>query len=259
MDAVIIAGGLPEPGEPLYPFTQGKSKSLLDICGKPMIQWVLDALDQARKIDRIVIVGMGQVEGLQSDKVFCCNPDQGSMLQNIRSGVMQVMADHPDAQHVAVVSADIPAILPEQVDWVVETALQTDDDLYYNVVRREVMEKRFPGSNRSYARLKDMEVCGGDLNVIRTRTVTGNDELWERIIAARKNVVKQAALIGYDTLILLLLRQITLERAVKKVTRRIHLSGRALVCPYAEVAMDVDKPHQLELIRRDLCQRAQAG
>jgi hypothetical protein len=28
--------------------------------------------------------------------------------------------------------------------------------------------------------------------------------------------------------------------------------GRALVCPYAEAGMDVDKPAQYELLKRDL-------
>jgi hypothetical protein len=167
-----------------------------------------------------------------------------------------VLEINPAAGHVAVVSADIPGIQPEHVDWVVRTSMQTDEDVYYNVITRQVMETRYPGSKRSYTRLKDVEVCGGDLNVVRTMTVTGNDELWERIIAARKNVFKQAALLGYDTLLLLLLRQITLEGAIRKVTKRVNLTGRALVCPYAEIGMDIDKPHQLELMRADLSRRA---
>ena len=156
---------------------------------------------------------------------------------------------------MAVVSSDIPAVLPEQVDWVVRTAQESDDDIYYNVVTREVMEKRFPGSNRSYIHLKDMDVCGGDLNVVRASLVNGSDELWEKIIASRKNAMKQAALLGYDNLLLLLLRQISLENAVRRVAKRLNLTGRALVCPYAEIAMDVDKPHQLEIIRADLSKR----
>jgi hypothetical protein len=33
------------------------------------------------------------------------------------------------------------------------------------------------------------------------------------------------------------------------------MTGTAIVCPYAEVGMDVDKPHQLEMIRADLAER----
>lgn len=256
MDAIITAGGVPEPGDPLYPFTNGKPKALLDLCGKPMIQWVLDAMDAAETIDRLMIVGIPPTETLRSPKLFNTIPDQGSMIDNIRAGVMGLLGDHPDARHIAVASSDIPAILPEQINWIVRTVQQTDEDIYYNVVTREVMEQRYPGSNRSFIHLKDMEVCGGDLNVIRASLTTSSDALWDQIIASRKNALKQAALIGFDTLLLLLLRQIDLEHGVKKVTKRLNLTGRALVCPYAEVAMDVDKPHQLEMMRADLSKRA---
>jgi hypothetical protein len=55
---------------------------------------------------------------------------------------------------------------------------------------------------------------------------------------------------------LLLMRLISLDSAVKTVSRRLKISGRAIICPYAEVGMDVDKPHQLEIIRQDLAKRA---
>jgi hypothetical protein len=104
-----------------------------------------------------------------------------------------------------------------------------------------------------------MEVCGGDMNVVRAKTVTANEDLWEKIIASRKNVFKQAALLGYDNLFLLLLRQITIDNAVKRVTKRMDISGRVIICPYAEVGMDVDKPHQLEMVRADLAKRSQVA
>jgi GTP:adenosylcobinamide-phosphate guanylyltransferase len=259
MDAIVIAGGIAQPGEPLYPFTQGKAKALLDICGKPMVQWVLDALDAAEAVDRLVIVGMERDEGVHSDHLQAILPDQGSMIENIRAGAAKVMEMHPQAGHLIIASSDIPTLQPEHIDWVVRQASLSDKDVYYNVVKREVMEARFPKSNRSYVHLKDMDVCGGDLNIIRASLVTQNDELWEKIIAARKNALKQAALVGFDTLIMLLLRQITLAAAIKKVAPRLHVTGEALVCPYAEVAMDVDKPHQLEIVRADLKRSAQAG
>jgi hypothetical protein len=114
------------------------------------------------------------------------------------------------------------------------------------------MEERYPTSKRSYTRLKDHEVCGGDMNVMATRMVTSNTDIWDKLVAARKNPFKQAALIGFDTLFLLLIRAITLDRAAELVTKRLKITGRAILCPYAEVGMDVDKPHQLEIVRQDL-------
>lgn len=256
MDAVVIAGGDSRPGEPLHPYTSGGVKALLDICGKPMVQWVLDALDGASLVERVIIVGLQPQELLQCKKLYGYLPDQGSILENIQAGAKKIRDIDPKAEFAAIVSSDIPTISPSHVDWVINQSLQLQDgDVFYNVIKREDMETRFPGSNRSYVTLKDMDVCGGDLNIVRIPAVLSEDGVWVKIIDSRKNALKQAALIGYDTLLLLLLRQLSLQSAVDRVSRRIKLKGRALVCPYAEVGMDVDKPHQLEIVRSDLSGR----
>jgi len=255
MDAIVTAGGIPQPGEPLYDFTQGQSKALLDIAGKPMIQWVLDALDGAQNIERVVIIGLDEGSGVTCAKLVGFLPNQGGMVDNIRTGILKMLEFDSKTRQVLLVSSDIPGITPEMVDWVISSAMQTDEDAYYNVIPREVMERVFPGSKRSYTKLKDMEICGGDMNLVRTSLVTSNDDIWQKLIASRKNVFKQAALIGYDTLFLLLLRWITIDVAVQRVAKRLKITGRAIVCPYAEVGMDVDKPHQLEIMRAYLAQR----
>lgn len=252
MDAIVIAGGIPLPEEPLYPYTRGHPKAMLDLAGKPMIQWVLDALSESTTIENVVITGLTEKSGVACKKPHYFIPNQGKMLDNIRAGAQKVMEINKQAEHVLIVSSDIPTIKGEMVDWVVNAAMETDEDVYYNVIPREVMEKRFPGSKRTYTHLKNMDVCGGDMNMARASLVIGEVELWEQITNARKSPLKQAALIGIDTLFLLLLRRLTLEKAVEKVTKRLKITGRGIICPYAEVGMDIDKSHQLELLRADL-------
>ena len=252
IDAVVIAGGIPGPDEPLYPYTQGQPKALLDIAGKPMAQWVLDALSGSSQVRRVIIVGLDASSGLTCAKLVTFQPSQGGMLENILFGIDQVLSQDPAAQRALLVSSDIPGIRSEMVDWVVTNAAQTDDDLYYHVITQDVMEKRYPGSRRTYTQLKDAVICGGDMNVIASRAVKKSREKWVKLIAARKNPLKQAAIIGVDTLLLMALKALTLDGAVKKVSQRLGLIGRAVLCPYAEVGMDVDKPAQLELMRADL-------
>ncbi len=257
MDAIVTAGGIPLPEEPLYSETKGHNKALLEVAGKPMVQWVLDALSAAKTIDNVIVVGLTEKAGLTCKKPVHYISNQGRMLDNFRAGVRKSLELGKTSKHVLFVSADIPAINGEMVDWVVNTAMKTDDDIYYNVIQREVMEKRFPESNRTYTRLKGMEVCGGDMNVARAKLVVAEDEsgLWEKISNSRKSPLKQAALIGFDTLFLLLFRQLTLEMAVEKITKKLNITGQVFVCPYAEVGMDVDKPHQLEIMRKDFKKR----
>ncbi|HKZ44290.1 MAG TPA: NTP transferase domain-containing protein [Anaerolineales bacterium] len=252
LDAVVTAGGIPEPGEPLYPYTQGISKSLLDVAGKPMIQWVLDALGEAATINNVIVVGLTRESGVTCRKPLHFIPNQGKMLDNFRAGVAKAREINPEVVFTVFAASDIPTITSKMVDWVVNTSMETDDDIYYNVITQPVMEARFPGSNRTYTHLKDMDVCGGDLNVVRASVAADESDIWEKISNARKSPLKQAALIGYDTLILLLLKQLTIDKVINKVARQLKVNGRGIVCPYAEIGMDVDKPHQLEIVRSDL-------
>ena len=255
MDAVVTAGGIPQPDELLYPYTLGKPKAMLDIHGKPMIQWVLDALSGSKHVEHVVLIGLTEESGVTCAKPLTFIPNRITMIENILGGINKVMEINPSTTRVLLVSSDIPGITSEMVDWEIETSLQSDVDLCYTVARREVIESRYPGSRRTFTRLKDIEVCGGDMNVVRTSVASTNMDLWKKLIESRKNPVKQAAIIGFDILLLLLLRMITLDEAVRKVTARLHLTGRAIVCPYAEIAMDVDKPNQLELMRADLAKK----
>ncbi len=258
MDAVVTAGGIPQPDEPLYQYSQGEAKALIDIAGKPMIQWTLDALSEAKTIERVVIIGLPAKVGLKCKKPMTFLSNQGKMLENLKAGTAKVMELNPQAKYVLFVSSDIPSITGSMVDWVVNTCMETKDDLYYNVIRREDMDRRFPGSRRTFTPLKGMEVCGGDMNMARAAIVYENSEFWEKIIEARKNPAQQAMLIGPDIIFKFLFRQLSIDDVIQRVAQKLDLKGRALICPYPEVGMDVDKPHQLEMLRADLARRAKS-
>jgi GTP:adenosylcobinamide-phosphate guanylyltransferase len=251
MDAFVMAGGIPDPEDPLYAATRGQPKALLDMAGKPMIQWVLDALSAAARIERVVVVGLGPEAGAKCGKPTTYIPNQVGLLDNIQAGVNEILRVNPQAGRVMAVSSDIPAVTPAIVDWAADVAGQTEHDICYFVVERSVMEGRFPSSRRSYVRLKDAEVCGGDMSVMRAGLVSDR-RLWERIVASRKNALRQASLLGWDVLALVLLHRLSIARAEQMVSRRLGLKGRVIPCLYPEVAMDVDKPHQLEILRQHL-------
>lgn len=256
MDAIVFAGGIPQPNEPLYSYAAGRPKALIDVAGKPMVQWVLDALSEARSVDRVVIVGLTDKAKLKCSKPLTYLPNEGRLLENVKAGTAKVLELNPKAKYVLLVSSDTPTVKGEMIDWIVNTSMQTKDDLYYNVVQREVMEQRFPESKRTYTRLKDMEVCGGDTNMIRAAIVSEHSEFWNSIFETRKSPAQQAMLLGPDILFRLLFRQLTADDVIQRVAAKLGLKGRALVCPYPEVGMDVDKPRQLEMLRADLSKRS---
>ncbi|HUH95847.1 MAG TPA: nucleotidyltransferase family protein [Anaerolineales bacterium] len=259
MDAVVTAGGIPQPDDPLYDYTRGESKAMVDVAGKPMIQWTLDALSGAKNVENVIVTGLSPKSSLKCRKPIHYLSNQGRMLDNLIAGVNKSLELNPKNRYVLLVSSDIPALQAEMVDWLIQTCMETSDDIYYGVCPREVMEMRYPGSKRTYTKLKDMEVCGSDINVTHVRMASEHLDVWEALIANRKNPVAQARVMGVDTLYLLLTRQATLQDFVERVSKKIGVKGRAIVWPYAEPCMDVDKPSQLEMMRADLAKRAKAA
>ncbi len=252
MDAVVIAGGIPNPEDPLYTYLKGDAKALVDIAGKPMVQWVLDALSESQRVKNVILVGLSPKNELTCKKPLHFLTNQGRMLSNIVAGINKSVELDKKSKYVLIVSSDIPALKAHMVDWLVETAMETQDDLYYGICLKDVMEARFPGSNRTYTKLKNMEVCGADVNVTHVRMATEHLDTWEDLLGARKSPLKQASKLGLGLLLSLFMRQLTIEDAVRRISERIGIKGRAIIWPYAEAAMDVDKPHQLELLRADL-------
>ena len=254
MDVILTAGGIPLPEEPLYPYTNGDSKALVDIAGKPMIQWVLDALSEAKHVDNVIIIGLSPKTGVTCAKPMHFISNQGRMLANVVAGVEKSVELNPEAQYVLVASSDIPGVKAEMIDWLIKTCMETKEDMYYGVVPREVMETRYPGSNRTYTKLKDIDLCGADMHIAHVSMALEPDhlEMWENLIGNRKSPLKQAATIGFGTLLKVATRRITLNELVATVTKRIGITGRPIIWEYAEPGMDVDKPHQLELLRADM-------
>ena len=255
MDAIITAGGIPQPGDPLYTYSKGDSKALIEIAGKPMVQWVLDALGDAKKVDNVIMIGLSPKSELTCKKPLHYISNQGRMLANIVAGVNKSIELNKKTEYVLMVSSDIPALKSDMVDWLVKTAMQTRDDLYYGVCPREVMEARFPTSKRTFTKLKDMEVCGADINIIHVSMTTDHLDTWEELIGNRKSPLRQAAVIGWDTLFQLFTNQLTLQGLVERASERIGIKGRAIIWSQAEPCMDVDKPHQLELMREDFARQ----
>jgi GTP:adenosylcobinamide-phosphate guanylyltransferase len=252
MDAIVTAGGIPQPEDPLYTYSHGDAKALIDIAGKPMIQWVLDALSDAKRVDNVIVIGLSPKSGVTCKKPLHFLSNQGRMLANIVAGVNKSLELNKKNQYVLIASSDIPALKPEMVDWLIETCLETKDDLYYGICPKDIMEARFPGSRRTYTRLKGMALCGADMHVSHVSMATDHLDMWEQLIGNRKSPLRQASIIGLGTFFRVLTRSITLDELVDTVCTRIGIKGRAVQYPFAEPCMDVDKPHQLELLREDL-------
>lgn len=256
MHCLVLAGGHSQPDDPLFDLTNGRPKALLDVAGRPMISWVLEALAGAQTVEEIVVVGLGRDEaesaGVPAHLPIRYLPDEGSMLANVMTGAAYIREQWPETTIIMGASADIPAITSDIVDAFHAACAPWDKDIYYNFVTREVMEARFPASTRTYTKLGDLEVAGGDLIMATLTAIDSQQVLYESVTAARKQPWRIAQLVGWRVLLRMLLRRLTLDDVREAAERATGLSVALLLSEHAEIAMDADKPNQVALLRDDL-------
>lgn len=256
MDCIVTAGGLPGPDDPLFAYTQGKPKALLEMEGRTMLERVMDALQTSQYVERIVLVGLEDDMGMKFLRpVDQFLPDHGSLVANVLAGLKWLKSDKPDIDAVLFCSSDLPAMIAENVDSFIERCQPLDKGIYYILLPREALEARFPGSKRTYVKLKGMEVAGGDMAIAKAALADSNEELWLTLTNARKHAWKLASTIGIGFLLKYLFRRLSISDIQRKAESVIGQPGMIVTDAPAELAMDVDKPEQLELLRADIRKR----
>jgi molybdopterin-guanine dinucleotide biosynthesis protein A len=249
MNCVVFAGGKPGPDDDLYVYTQDQPKALLRIGNKTLLEYVVEAMQEAQNIEEILVVGINQEHGLGFLNQVQWVPDQGSLYANGMAAVDWIDKNWPDSGHTLFSTSDIPAINGSIVDRFVTSCKPFDRSLYYCFVTQESLEARFPGSRRTYVRLGDYRVAGGDMIVSKPDLARDRRDLIDALINGRKHPWKIAQIVGVGTLLKLVLKRLDLSEVEQTASRVIGQPIKILVSPEAELAMDVDKPHQFELLR----------
>ncbi len=252
MHCLIIAGGQVQPEDPLFPYSQGRPKALIDMGGRTMLERVVDALQGSRHVEDILVVGLDPAAAAQHfARPVEWLPDQGSMVGNMLAGCDWFLRHRPDAPTILGCAADIPAITPAMVDAFVEACRPWDRAVYYNFVSREKLEGRFPNSKRTYSKIDGTEVASGGMVIVQPAIAERNRGLLEMLTAARKHPWRIARIVGLPFLLKFVFHRVSFADIEATAGRILGAPVRIVISSPAEMAMDGDKPFQIEMLRAE--------
>lgn len=92
--------------------------------------------------------------------------------------------------------------------------------------------------------------------MVQPRIIHTNQELWHAAANARKQAWKLARLVGFTTLFKLLTHRLSLPDLEAIGQRLLGSPVSIILARHAELGMDGDKPHQVELIRAEFSRDA---
>ncbi len=236
--AVVLAGG--EVGDRMAADAGVEAKALVPLAGKPMGAYVLEALRSCAPVGRIVYVGPVNVRlrGLYDVSV----PAGRRLVDSLALGVGAALAQAPEAR-LLVLTADIPWVTSDGLAAFIDAV--PDADLVYPAVTEAASSAQFPHQRRTYVRLREGRVTGGNAVLIAPAAVPKLLPLIDAAFRARKNPLALAGLFGVDVLLALLLGTAGIGQLERRLERMSGIHARALVTDDAALAADVDRPGHL--------------
>lgn len=247
VDAVVLAGGDGAVIDPLVSI-----KGLVPVAGRAMVEWVVEALNASETINRVAVVvptseGLGALSSLV-DKVVVSD---AAFIDNVLAGVDAFAGD----RFVLVTTGDLPALLPEAVDDYVSRSLEAGVDVSYPLVAKAAMIEQFPGSERTFIRLKDGPITGGNMMLLSPEILAQNRDIGQRLFETRKSPVRMAKVIGVPFILKLITGRLEVHDVELKMEQLLGGRCRAIPTTHASIGADVDKPIDVVVAERVLYER----
>jgi len=246
MECVVLAGGRPRQGEGLWAETQGRPKAMLDVGGRPMIAWVLDALQGSRHIDRIIVVGLD--EPLDSSSRAEFYPDEGDIVPNLYAGIARLSVNRP----AAYCWSDIPLATSAMIDRYIEATADRELDVNAGLVPRAMLQERYPGARDLWLRLAEGDFVAADFGLFHPQHADRLRPQLEILAPKRKNAVRQAFHVGLPVLLRYVTRTLSIPKLAHHLERRFALRCSVRIVEDPELGLDIDGPENLALCRRAL-------
>lgn len=248
VDALVLAGRRGGEADPLSGIDGAAHKALLIAGGKPLIRRVIDALRASGRIGAIRIAAPEDVrpaieKALAGSGAFSFIDAAGSPASTVLAAIEGADGDAP----LLVTTCDHALLSPEILRGFIDEAMGSDAAAA--CVERSVYEQRFPGSRRTFIKLKDLSFSGANLFWFKGARAKGLASFWRRIEAKRKKPLDMAREIGVITALSYLTGQMTKAGLEKTIRRKTGVAAKLVPLAAAEAAIDVDKPQDLELVR----------
>lgn len=239
---IVLAGG---PHDELAARTPGApNKAFVEIGGVTLVERTMRALRAAPSVGRIIAVAPVRAHGLPALSLADeCRPDGERIRDSLRSGLL----DLPPDEDVLVSTSDLPVLTAESIEDYVARAREKDADLTYGCLEKRVHLAKYPQVPHTWAPLRDGTYCGTGFITIRPRVFPSLERFIEQLGHARKNPLHLARLFGMDVLLRFAFRRLSIAQAEERASSVIGARVRAVISPYAEIGVNVDRVSDIAL------------
>jgi molybdopterin-guanine dinucleotide biosynthesis protein A len=248
--ALVLAGSRPG-GDPLAKAMGVTHKALVPIEGKPMLRWVLQALRAASEVERIAICGLEAADITDSELRSHVAESRAVFLPSRATPTRSVLHSMQELQQLPllVTTADHPLLTAEMIDYFCRHAREVGGDVAVGLTAGDTVRTAYPHARRTFLPFHDASYCGCNLFAFLTTRAERATTYWTRVEQHRKRPWRMIGELGPTVLLRFLLRRLSLADALRLVSERMEVEAHAVLLPWAEAGLDVDKLSHLEMAR----------
>lgn len=248
--ALILAGSR-GPDDPVARQAGVTHKALALVAGVPMLSRVLSALKAAPSVARIALcIDRAAAPGDIGPDILLIEPGATP-----GASVALALERLADPLPLLVTTADHALLTPDMIEHLCARA-PSDADACVGLASATTIRRAYPETQRTYYRFAGEGYSGCNLFLLQTPQARRIVAFWSEMERHRKRPWRLVAAVGPLTLLRFLMGMLSLDDALRRLSQAAGAKVRAVDMPFAEAAIDVDKPADLELAERILERRA---
>jgi GTP:adenosylcobinamide-phosphate guanylyltransferase len=243
---LILAGKRDGKLDPLAERAGVSHKCRVPINGKPLLEWVVEAVGPAfpdAKVlisihDPAVIADLSGVIALQASGRLTLCEAQAGIVESVEHAIAQVAGDA--AFPLLITTADNVLAESDYLRGVHQAAQASDGDAVVVLATRESIRAAHPDGQRKFYEFSDMAISNCNVFWLRNANALKATEAFREGGQFAKNRARIAKAFGIINLIRFRLGWWTLESAFKAISRRFGVKVVPHVTPDGAFAIDVD-------------------
>lgn len=236
---LILAGQREGVVDPLCEAAGVVRKALLPIAGRPMIDYVLDALSQSEVLQPFSVSGFDA----DYEKRLTQTPSGAGPANSALLGV-----EHIGEFPILITTCDHPLLTADMIESFISGAQDSGADFCVGLADKTVISPVYPHVKRTYLKFSDKSVSGCNLFYIANAKGLAAIKFWKSAQQYRKQPWKLARAFSLPLLLSYVSGRLTLDGAFAHASKTLGIDAKPILLPFAEAAIDVDKLSDLDLV-----------
>ena len=201
-----------------------------------MLQWVLEALRGTTIMPPYVIV-------IDDADAVSPAPDLDIINSENSAPASAIAAiNHINHFPVLITTGDHPLLTPAMINHMLEQAETSLGDVLVGLATMETIKAAYPETRRTFFNLGGTHVSGCNLFAVKTQAGLKLLERWQHLERNRKKPWKLVGAFGVMPILWFAFGKLTPQRAFGHISQKLGIIVKPVFLPFAEAAIDVDKP-----------------